>query len=80
MTEEPLPGMPDDPPPKVVKARTGETFSRYSVKARRLCDVCVWMIHQYGQGGAPYPRSAKWRRATPEANAYVCEQHKETRL
>lgn len=81
MTEEsPLPGMPEMPPSQPRPPGSGERFTRYRPKVRRLCDVCIFLIHRYGQAAAPYPRSARWRRVTGETTKYVCEQHKETRL
>ncbi len=80
MSESPLPGMPAPPPAHPPRPAAGERFSRYNPKVRRLCDVCVFLIHQYGQGNASYPRAARWRRATDTQTRYVCEQHKEIRL
>lgn len=44
---------------------------------RRLCDQCTQLIHQYGQGGAPLPRTVQWRRIDGETGetTYVCNPH-----
>lgn len=80
MIDTPLPGMPEPPPPRTPRPAPGERFSRYKAAAHKLCDVCVQLIHLYGQDAAPYPKAARWRRATDHHTAYTCEAHKETRL
>lgn len=80
-SEPPLPDMPEVPrSSRPAPAAGGERVSRYSPRARRLCDACVFLIHKYGQGGAPYPKHARWRVSRPERSWYLCNDHKETRL
>jgi hypothetical protein len=79
MIQPPLPEMPEPPARTPPKPRTGESFTRYKTP-RRLCDMCIFLIHRYGWGNAEPPRVAKWRRATPEETRFVCEQHREVRL
>lgn len=57
----------------------GVRYSRYTAKHRRLCDACVKDIHRYGQGGAPFPKAARWRRTDIDTH-YLCEAHKDTPL
>lgn len=80
MSEQPLPGMPVPPPVRAPQRADGLRTSRYNPKAKRLCDTCVFMIHRYGQGGAAYPKAARWRVSSADKSWYLCEQHKETRL
>lgn len=77
-----LPGMPVSPAPRTPTAAStdGRRVSRYSAKVRKLCDACVFLIHRYGQGGAPYPKAARWRVATADKTRYLCEHHKETKF
>lgn len=72
--------MPDPPPPRQPRPAAGERVSRYHPRARRLCDACTFLIHQYGQAGAPYPKAARWRISTDTESRYVCNEHKDTRL
>jgi hypothetical protein len=79
MADQPLPGMPQPPRAAAPTPREKETVSRF--RGHRLCDACVFMIHRYGQAGAAFPRTARWRVAKPETESrYLCENHKETRL
>lgn len=78
--DEPLPGMPELPVRHPPAERAGERVSRYTAQARRLCDACTFYIHRYGQGGAPYPKHARWQIATETKTRYLCNDHKDTRL
>jgi hypothetical protein len=81
VTEQPpLPDMPAPPARHAPAGRSGERISRYSTKARRVCDACAFLIHRYGQAGAPYPRQAKWRVSTDEKSWYLCGEHRESRF
>lgn len=76
----PLFDWPEPPRRRASPAPAGVSASRYSVKARVLCGDCVALIHALGVESAPYPKTARWRVASPEGVAYVCEAHKQQRM
>ncbi len=80
MIEDPLPGMPEPPPVRAPQERAGERVARYKAQTRRLCDACTHYIHQFGQGGAQYPRTARWVISSNTTTRYLCNDHKDTRL
>lgn len=79
MTDQPaLPGMPDPPAPRrTAPPPAGVRISQYRPRTRVLCDVCVQLIHQFGQAGAPLPRAARWRCTEAGTATVLCTYHKE---
>lgn len=41
----------------------------------RPCGVCTRVIHERGQGGAPYPHPATLKRRVGGTDEYVCYRH-----
>lgn len=67
----PLPGGEPPRPKPVVYGRI--TYTRFT--SRRWCGDCTWLIHEYGQGGAPLPNTARWRRKDDKGITYLCHEH-----
>jgi hypothetical protein len=76
--DQPLPGMPEPPAPRMRKAPP----DMHAVRTRptKLCEKCCQLIHLRGQGGAPYPRAARWRVTSPGGVERLCDTHKDERL
>lgn len=70
----PIPKMPED-----AWGATGTKWSRYTAKTRALCADCTQLIHELGQGRAPLPERAHWRRKGPNDERLLCNTHAEER-
>lgn len=69
------------PPSPRKKPAPGVTYTRVRLKSRVLCADCTEAIHHLGQGVAPFPKAALWRRTKPgEAVLDLCTEHKDSRV
>lgn len=80
MIEQPLPGMPEDPPAGPPSPPAGVHISRYTPINRTLCSDCITEIHRLGVALAALPRPVRWRYAKGALTLHLCEQHKNTRI
>lgn len=58
---------------------TSVKWTPYKARTRALCGDCTTLIHQHGQGGAPLPQRAHWRRKGPLGETLHCNEHAEER-
>jgi hypothetical protein len=74
LLEEPAPLLP------LAEPRMGAVntkWSQYNGKTHYPCDLCVKRIHERGQGGAPLPETARWKRVGPNDTLWLCNQDAE---
>lgn len=80
--QPPLFDVPAPPPRRVARASSGAgrpRYQRYRPARRRLCDDCIAAIHVLGVGGAPLPRTVRWRCVDADVVALLCDAHKSER-
>lgn len=69
------------PPPLHKKPAVGIKYTRVRNTKRVLCADCVEAIHRLGQGVAPFPKAALWRRTKEGEQALdLCTGCKDSRV
>jgi len=78
--QPPLFDSPAPPPKRRARPVTASVrYSKIKPKHRTLCDDCCQEIHKLGQGIAPLPRHATWRRKDAAGSVVLCQAHKDER-
>lgn len=74
--DEPLPLMPEPPPPLRRVPKPVARITRWSSsKNRTLCGACCLLVFHLGIETAPLPRTARWRVRADGRTDYLCDLH-----
>jgi len=64
------------PAPKNIWGALDTKWTAYK-GVHKPCDACVELIHELGTGNAPHPQPARRKRAGPNGDRFLCNDHAE---